>query len=296
MLGFAKFFKGSPSATDSYQEQTRSAIESLPNEMLLPILQRTATTLKARNSVSRVSKRFQELNEDTKYLTHDINFIIDSLLHDLYRLMMKQSAAWLGQPLADNELIQSIEQLKKQLLAVLKARSFDQIDKDTLDTFSNGDAKAIQSNLLFKYGALLPFVIDNVKVFQFLADTVDKSQQNSIKMVFKYTQLSEKNDLTTRIHLMLRLYAELKNKGRLMDKHQDYKHILAYACSKLITTMPKEQQLVAVEIIRNAIQLSEEIYLHHLADAFITMKSELHEQLGDEVGEDIPLISLKLPS
>ncbi|KTD04726.1 hypothetical protein [Fluoribacter gormanii] len=293
MLGFGRFFKGS---TDSHQGQTGLSIECLPNEMLLPILQRTATSRSDKNSVSLVSKRFHELNEDKsvgKFLSHDIHFIIDSLLRDLYRLMFKRSSVGAGQFFAEKELILSIEQLKKQLVAVLKARSFERIDKKTLDIFSNGDAKAIRSKLLMKYGGMLPYVIDSVKDFQFLAATVDKSQWNAIEVIFKTIKLSEKNDITICIHLMLRLCAELKSKKRLTDKHQDYRELLTNACSKLVGALSKEQQMVAIEIVKDGVRLSEEIFLHNLANAFIAVSRELHEQLGNEVSNDFSLVSDK---
>ncbi|PWY55710.1 hypothetical protein DGG96_10475 [Legionella qingyii] len=287
MLGFGRFFK---SSTDSHQEQTGLSIECLPNEMLLPILQRTVTSRNDKNSVSLVSKRFYELSEDKSvgiYLAYDVRFIIDSLLRDLYRLVFKPRSAGAGQFCADKELIQSIEQIKKQLVAVLKARSFERIDKNTLDIFSNGDAKVIRSKLLIKYGGMLPYVIDSVKDFQFLAATVDKSQWNAIEVIFKTIKLSEKNNVTTCIHLMLRLCAELKNKKRLTDRHQDYKELLTNANSKLIAALSKEQQRIAMEMVKDGVRLSAEIYLHNLANTFIAVSNELHEQLGDDASNDI---------
>ncbi|WP_454784717.1 hypothetical protein [Legionella sp. WA2024007413] len=291
MLRGDRFFKNSRAKTDSRkQEQESPAIECLPNEMLLPICQNLATNLPDKYNMSLVCKWFREVNEDhsvSKHLTHDINLIIDSLLHDLYRFMVKQRSTGSELLCVDKELVHSIEGLKKQLAAVMKARSFEKIDNTTLDIFSNGNTKVIESNSLLKYGGLLPYVIDSVESFQFLTATVGKSQRNAIEVIFKSTKLSEKNDLTTRLHLMLRIFAELKNKNNLTDKHQEYKEILTKTSAKLAASLSKEQHIIAMQMMKDGMKLSEELYLDNLTNTFMAVSKGLHEQLGDDASYDI---------
>ncbi|WP_454781655.1 hypothetical protein [Legionella sp. WA2022007384] len=289
MLRGGKFFKDSLSETDYPHEQTGLSIESLPNEMLLPILQKARTTRKDKNNMSLVSKWFRELNEAKPLGTsqhYDIDFIIESLLRDLYRMVFNPCPAGIAQLSANKELLPAIEQLKKQLLAVLKAGSFEKIDRATFALLFNGDTKTIRSNLLIKHGGLLPYVIESVNDFQFLAATVDKSQWNAIEVIFRTIKINEKNDLTTRIHLMLRICAELKNNKSQTENHRKYRQMLINTCHQL-ASLSEEQNMVAMEMINEGIRLSEEINLHNLTNTFIVVRGIFNEQLGEEAGYDM---------
>lgn len=256
------------------------SLNCLPDEILLKIMKDVKPAPAELKVISRVNKRLKDMSEDESLESDpkNINYCIRLLFHRLYRIGIKSGRGFFGQFHQDKDFIHEIDLLKSKIISIVKADNFKQVDKLMLDTFKMDAIEAFRSSYYSKIGCKLPFIAYSANIYNMYTDSAENKQKESMKFVFEYSKLVEKNDTTIRVRLLLCLYAEL-DRIKANENRNDYREVLEDACDRIINTMDKDQLPESEDKVKEGIKLSNGQGLDKLKAAFLALEDKISQKL-----------------